>query len=81
MARKRRPIITAPTKRGFGTRLLPRALDQFGGIVETTFEPTGLICKLIATLPEEYTASIESDVMSTLSKYAREALLGLNPSQ
>jgi two-component sensor histidine kinase len=69
------PIITVPTKRGFGTRLLSRALDQFEGAVKTTFEPTGLICKLIATLPEEYTASVESDVMSTivLSKCAREA--------
>ena len=27
------------------------ALDQFGGAVETTFEPTGLICKLIVVLP------------------------------
>jgi two-component sensor histidine kinase len=42
------PIITAPTGRGFGMRLLSRALDQFGGTVETTFEPTGLICKLSA---------------------------------
>jgi two-component sensor histidine kinase len=69
------PIITAPTKRGFGTRLLSRALEQFEGAVETTFEPTGLICKLIATLPEEYTASIGSDVMSTivLSKCVQEA--------
>jgi two-component sensor histidine kinase len=45
------PIVTAPTKRGFGTRLLSGALDQFGGTVETTFEPTGLICKLSAALP------------------------------
>ena len=50
------PIITTPTKRGFGTRLLSLALDQFGGTVETTFEPTGLICKLIVVLPEKYTA-------------------------
>jgi two-component sensor histidine kinase len=56
------PIITAPTRCGFGMRLLSRALDQFGGTVETTFEPTGLICKLSAALPEECTASVESDV-------------------
>jgi hypothetical protein len=30
--------------------LLSRALDQFGGAVETTFEPTGLICKLSIAL-------------------------------
>ena len=40
-------------------RLLSRALDQFGGKVETTFERTGLICKLSAALPENYTASVE----------------------
>jgi len=55
------PIITAPTRRGFGMRLLSRALDQFGGTVETTFEPTGLICRLSAALPENYTTSVESD--------------------
>jgi len=32
-------------------RLLSRALDQFEGTVEITFEPTGLVCKLGATLP------------------------------
>ena len=63
------PIITTPTKRGFGTRLLSLALDQFGGAVETTFEPTGLICKLIVVLPEKYTADIQSDVASTIVHY------------
>ena len=62
MARSGGPIITAPTRRGFGMRLLSRALDQFGGTVETTFEPTGLICKLSAALTEKETASVEFDV-------------------
>jgi hypothetical protein len=43
-------------------RLLSRALDQFGGTLETMFEPTGLISKLSAALPEKYTAGVESDV-------------------
>jgi two-component sensor histidine kinase len=43
-------IMTTPTHRGFGTRLLSRALDQFGGTVEMAFEPSGLICKLSVTL-------------------------------
>ncbi len=33
--------------------LLSRALDQFGGAVKTTFEPTGLICKLSVALTED----------------------------
>lgn len=37
---------------GFGTRLLTRALDQFGGTIERTFEPTGLVCKMSLDLPE-----------------------------
>jgi two-component sensor histidine kinase len=47
------PIVTSPARRGFGLRLLTRALDQFGGSVEITFEPTGLICRLSAPLPED----------------------------
>lgn len=46
------PVITTPTHRGFGMRLLSRAMDQFDGAVETVFEPTGLICKLSVVLPE-----------------------------
>jgi two-component sensor histidine kinase len=46
------PLIVSPTHRGFGLRLLSRALAQFAGAVETTFEKTGLICKMKATIPE-----------------------------
>jgi len=45
-------IITIPRQRGFGTRLMSRALDQFGGRVETAFETTGLVCKLSLILQE-----------------------------
>jgi two-component sensor histidine kinase len=45
------PSIAAPTHRGFGTRLLYRSLERFGGTVEAAFEPTGLICKLSVVLP------------------------------
>jgi two-component sensor histidine kinase len=55
------PVITPPTHHGFGMQLLSRALDQFGGTVETTFEPTGLICKLTVPLPEN---SIAPDATS-----------------
>jgi two-component sensor histidine kinase len=59
------PIVTSPARRGFGLRLLTRALDQFGGTVETTFEPTGLICTLSAPLPEEDATNIAPDATST----------------
>jgi two-component sensor histidine kinase len=44
------PSVTAPTQSGFGVRLVSRAMDQFGGTVETNFEATGLICKLKVSL-------------------------------
>ena len=47
------PPVAIPLHRGFGMLLLSRALDQFGGAVETTFEPTGLICKLSVALTED----------------------------
>jgi two-component sensor histidine kinase len=55
------PIVTPPTHRGFGVRLLSRAMDQFGGTVETAFEPTGLVCKLKVTLAER-TPSIVPEI-------------------
>jgi two-component sensor histidine kinase len=47
------PTVAAPIHRGFGSQLLARALDQFGGSVETIFEPTGLLCKMSVTVLEE----------------------------
>lgn len=38
--------------RGFASRLLSSALDQFNGSVETTFEKNGLICRMTAVLPD-----------------------------
>jgi two-component sensor histidine kinase len=45
------PPVSEPTRSGFGLKLLSRALTQFGGAVETRFEPTGLTCKMKLTLP------------------------------
>ena len=55
------PVVTTPTHRGFGTRLLSRSMDQFGGTFETTFEASGIICKMSVMLPER-TPSIVPDV-------------------
>jgi len=49
------PVVKTPTKNGFGMRLLSRALTQFGGVVETEYEATGLLCKMNITLPENAT--------------------------
>jgi two-component sensor histidine kinase len=47
------PLIGTPTHRGFGLRLLSRALDQFNGSIEMSFEQPGLVCKLKAVLSKE----------------------------
>jgi len=54
------PVVGSPTHCEFGLRLLSRALDQFSGSVETTFEKSGLICRMTAVLPES-TPSIVAD--------------------
>jgi two-component sensor histidine kinase len=47
------PAVTPSTHHGFGTRLLSRALQQFGGTIQSRFEPTGLICRISFILPRE----------------------------
>jgi two-component sensor histidine kinase len=61
------PAVTAPTHRGFGTRLFSRALEQFGGAVEATFATTGLICKLSLVL-QESSPNISPDVTAKSPK-------------
>jgi two-component sensor histidine kinase len=61
------PAVTAPTHRGFGTRLFSRALEQFGGAVEATFAATGLICKLSLVL-QENSPSIAPDITAKSPK-------------
>jgi two-component sensor histidine kinase len=46
------PTVGSPSHRGFGSRLLSSALDQFNGSVETTFEKNGLICRMKAVIPD-----------------------------
>ncbi len=46
------PTVGAPAHHGFGTRLFLRALKQFGGNVDATFAPTGLVCKLTVPISE-----------------------------
>jgi PAS domain S-box-containing protein len=47
------PAVHYPVKRGFGLRLIERGLvAEFGGQVETAFDPTGFTCTLAAFIPE-----------------------------
>ena len=53
------PPVAIPHHRGFGTRLFLRALAQFGGHVDATFAPSGLLCKLSVPLSDvERTAAV-----------------------
>jgi two-component sensor histidine kinase len=53
--------VVSPTHRGFGLQLLSRALEQFSGHVEMTFENNGLVCRMKAVLPES-TPSIVAEL-------------------
>ncbi|WP_262271377.1 PAS domain S-box protein [Microvirga yunnanensis] len=47
------PRVTAPTRRGFGTRLIERSLAQdIGGDVRLTYAPTGVVCVMNVPLTE-----------------------------
>ena len=46
------PVVADSSHRGFGMRLLSRALDQFSGAVEISFASSGLVCKMSVTVPE-----------------------------
>jgi two-component sensor histidine kinase len=62
------PLVSEPTHSGFGLKLLSRALSQFGGSVETLFEPAGLVCKMKLTLPDGATInSTGTNVQGPLS--------------
>ncbi|MHC2019962.1 PAS domain-containing protein [Methylobacterium sp. CM6247] len=45
------PILTQPARRGFGSRLIERSFAaEVGGEVKLTYAPTGLVCRLEASL-------------------------------
>ncbi len=48
------PPVTVPSKRGFGTRLIERALAaELNGKVEMDFRPGGVVCTLDAEIAED----------------------------
>ncbi|CAO4178702.1 Blue-light-activated histidine kinase [Methylorubrum populi] len=56
------PILMQPARRGFGSRLIERSFAaEVGGEVELVYAPTGLICRLeasLASMQEPYDASV-----------------------
>ena len=47
------PTVKAPAKRGFGTRLIERALgSELGGGARLRFHPEGVVCEIDAALPD-----------------------------
>ncbi|PZQ83525.1 MAG: histidine kinase [Ancylobacter novellus] len=51
------PQIAAPTKKGFGSRLIEQVLAaDFGGHVELDYDPSGLRCELVSTLAQMHLA-------------------------
>ncbi|MCS3760994.1 two-component sensor histidine kinase [Bradyrhizobium centrosematis] len=47
------PPVTAPVRRGFGSRLIERsARDQLGGEATVDFLPRGVVCTVVCTLDE-----------------------------
>ncbi|WP_244598576.1 CheR family methyltransferase [Rhizobium tubonense] len=46
------PPVTIPTRKGFGSRLIERALAQeLRGTVSVTYEPSGVMCEIDAPMP------------------------------
>jgi two-component sensor histidine kinase len=67
-----RPV--APTRVGFGSKLLRSGVRQFHGTVDCRFERTGLRCRLSLTLPQEPKgATVEAT--NRLPRFGGETLL------
>jgi two-component sensor histidine kinase len=48
---KNGPVVTKPSRIGFGSRLMNRIIEgDFGGEVELNYEPSGLFCRVTAPM-------------------------------
>jgi PAS domain S-box-containing protein len=51
------PAVVSPSRAGFGTKMLERALfASFDGYAEIAYEPAGLSCRILATIPRDETS-------------------------
>lgn len=69
------PRPAAPTRVGFGSKLLRSGVRQFNGTVDCRFEPTGLRCSLSLLVPQPKQAAVE--VTTRLPCFGSETLLSL----
>jgi two-component sensor histidine kinase len=53
------PEVTYPQRRGFGSRVIKRALDGYGE-VQVNFDPTGVTCYILIDLDRELRSSAQS---------------------
>jgi PAS domain S-box-containing protein len=55
------PLVSPPTRRGFGTRLIERSLaTDVGGEVQLTYDPAGVVCVMNVPLGDEGDAADHS---------------------
>ena len=64
------PVVAPPTRRGFGTRLLRKALDPFHGVIESTYGARGLTCDISFDIPKESERSARAPYASRLTPVA-----------
>ena len=54
------PMVSPPSRTGFGSRLIERSLAlELGGEVQITYDPAGVVCDVNAPLADEREAVVE----------------------
>ena len=48
------PAVSAPSRKGFGTRLIERLAREVGGTVQMDYAPDGFVCTVTAPIQNEY---------------------------
>ena len=56
---RRGPLVSPPTQKGFGSRLIERSLAlELAGEVKITYDPAGVVCEVCAPLSDERDADV-----------------------
>ncbi|MGH6664520.1 MAG: sensor histidine kinase [Pseudolabrys sp.] len=48
------PAVSPPSRRSFGSNLIERSLDGFGGLAKIEYAPAGVICRILLPTPRTY---------------------------
>jgi two-component sensor histidine kinase len=59
------PLVTTPSRRGFGSNLIERSLDGFGGSATIDFAPAGVVCRIRIPRPEIPDAAVVESRVAT----------------